>query len=128
MSYKCYKCGKILDDKASYCGRCGTNRIKVESNKIESKIVNRPNYLMYIILFVSFIFIGLAIHSFSNIELQHTFGGIAIVLNIFDIILYPRKILLKVTLFIEICIVFTLLIIPFLFLYLIFEEIVKGWL
>ena len=127
MSYKCYKCGKILDDKASYCGRCGTNRIKVESNKIESKIVNRPNYLMYIILFVSFIFIGLAIHSFSNIELQHTFGGIAIVLNIFDIILYPRKILLKITLFIEICIVFTLLIIPFLFLYMLYEKVVKGW-
>lgn len=127
MSYRCYKCGKILDDKATYCDRCGTNRIKVESNKIESKIVNRPNYLMYIILLVSFIFIGLATYSFSNIELQHTFGGIAIVLNIFDIILYPRKILLKITLFIEIYIVFALLIIPFVFLYMLYEKVVKGW-
>lgn len=127
MSYKCYKCGKILDDKASYCDRCGTNRIKVESNKIENKIVNRPNYLMYIILLVSIIFIGLAIYSFGNIELQHTFGGIAIVLNIFDIILYPRKILLKVTLFFEVYIVFSLLIIPFVFLYMLYEKVAKGW-
>lgn len=29
---------------------------------------------------------GLVIYNFSNIELQHIFGGIAIVLNIFDII------------------------------------------
>lgn len=39
---------------------------------------------------------GLVIYNFSNIELQHIFGGIAIVLNIF--------------------------------LYLIYKEIVKGWL
>lgn len=69
---------------------------------------------------MSFIFIGLVIYNFSNIELQHTFGKIAIVLIYF--------ILLKVTLFIEICVVFALLIIPFIFLYLIYEEIVKGWL
>lgn len=128
MSYKCYKCGKILDDKASSCDRCGTNRIKVASNKNKNETVNKRSYLIYIILLASFIFIGLAIYNFSNIELQHTFGGIAIVLNIFDIILYPRKILLKVTLFIEVCIVFTLLIIPFIFLYILYEEIVKGWL
>lgn len=128
MSYKCYKCGKILDDKASSCDRCGTNRIKVASNKNKNETVNKRSYLIYIILLASFIFIGLVIYNFSNIELQHTFDGIAIVLNIFDIILYPHRILLKVTLFIEICIVFTLLIIPFIFLYLIYEEIVKGWL
>lgn len=86
MSYKCYKCGKILDDKASSCDRCGTNRIKVESNKNKNETVNKRSYLIYIILLASFIFIGLAIYNFSNIELQHTFGKIAIVLNIFDII------------------------------------------
>ena len=70
---------------------------------------------------------GLAIYNFINTELLHTFGGIAIVLNIFDIILYPNRILLRVTLFIEICIVFTLLLLPLIILYMIYEKVIKGW-
>lgn len=49
MSYKCYKCGKILDDKASFCDRYDTNRIKVASNKNKNETVNKRSYLIYII-------------------------------------------------------------------------------
>lgn len=126
MSYKCYKCGKTLDDKATSCDICGTNKIKVNNNKSEN-ISEYRSYLIYIILLISFIFMGLAIYNFSNTELLHTFGGIAIVLNIFDIILYPNRILLRVTLFIEICIVFTLLLLPLIILYMIYEKVIKGW-
>ena len=95
MSYKCYKCGKTLDDKAPSCDRYDTNRIKVASNKNKNETKQKKLFNIYNLL-TSFIFIGLVIYNFSNIELQHIFGGIAIVLNIF--------------------------------LYLIYKEIVKGWL
>ena len=49
MSYKCYKYGKILDDKASFCDRYDTNRIKVASNKNKNETVNKRSYLIYII-------------------------------------------------------------------------------
>lgn len=49
MSYKCYKCGKILDDKAPSCDRYDINRIKVASNKNKNETVNKRNYLIYII-------------------------------------------------------------------------------
>ena len=49
MSYKCYKCGKILDDKAPSCDRDDTNRIKVASNKNKNETLNKRSYLIYII-------------------------------------------------------------------------------
>ena len=49
MSYKCYKCGKILDDKAPSYDRYDTNRIKVASNKNKNETVNKRSYLIYII-------------------------------------------------------------------------------
>lgn len=38
MSYKCYKCGKILDDKAPSCDRYDTNRIRLQVIKIKMKL------------------------------------------------------------------------------------------
>ena len=49
MSYKCYKCGKILDDKAPSYDRYDTNRIKVASNKNKNETVNKSSYLISIL-------------------------------------------------------------------------------
>lgn len=131
MKYRCYKCGNKLEENESSCSRCGSPRIKVAPKSNDNEEVNtkrRPNYIIPVIFVLNVVFMILAIYNFKNSDLLYTFGGIAIFVVAVGIVLFPKNSLLKCLLTAELLVIFGLILLPFIILYILFKEVVSGWL
>lgn len=131
MKYKCYKCKNEIDENESFCSRCGAPKIKVAPKSDSEEVIDnkrRPNYLLIGIFVLNIVFMGLAIGYAEDIDLLYTFGGIAAFISGVGVILFPKSILLKIMLLLEIFVVFGLILLPFIILYVLYKEFVSGWL
>lgn len=131
MSYKCFKCGKELNDKLKYCDRCGAPRLRIPPSTvgkvIEIEKKKNPTWILALICIINLILFFISMYVFDTIEAIYICGAIAIILDIISLIFYPRNYIIIGFLLFFVILIFNIITIPIILLVFLYEKVIKGW-
>ena len=119
MSYKCYRCHKVLDDKVTKCDKCGAKKINFSKKEEKEKITKNIEYpvsIMYLLLIFNIIFLVLAFFNYNDSSLLFPFIGLALICILFSYIFYYKYKIVRVIILIEALTVYLVLFIIYLFI------------